>query len=99
MGAAEFIICETFSSSVIRETRSSTRFSMGSDGSLYAGEVSCPLAPVLGETSDKQMKRSSPQTAAQRYLFICFLLSLRIYIYVYFHIRIHIYFYLYIYFY
>ena len=35
IGAAAFIICDTFSSSVIRETRSPTRWSIGRAGFLY----------------------------------------------------------------
>ncbi|HEV2669028.1 MAG TPA: hypothetical protein VG324_29195, partial [Blastocatellia bacterium] len=58
MGAAAFIICETFSSSVIRETRSSTRFSMGSEGFLYGGEVSWALTSIRGEVSDNQIRIS-----------------------------------------
>src|SRR6185369_2419183 len=37
IAGAPFIICETFSSSVMRETRSSTRASIGRLGFLYEG--------------------------------------------------------------
>src|SRR5262245_25045626 len=58
MGAAAFTICETFSSKVIRETRSSTRFSIGSEGSLYGGKDSWALMPNRGEASDNQIRIS-----------------------------------------
>src|SRR5262249_16947951 len=70
MGAAAFTICETFSSKVIRETRSSTRFSIGSEGSLYGGMASCPLAPVCGAASDKAISRNNTQIKPQRERFI-----------------------------
>src|SRR5215475_10232567 len=72
MGAAAFIICDTFSSRVIRETRSSTRFSIGSEGSLYGGADSCPLVIVCDEASHKAARRRDMRVKPR---LICFIRS------------------------
>src|ERR1700733_1221894 len=46
IATAWFCICETFSSSVIRPTRSATRFCTGCAGSLYTRAVCADAAPA-----------------------------------------------------
>src|SRR5215469_7173903 len=55
MAGAAFINCDTFSSSVIRPTRSSTRASTDNPGSLYFTDVS-----VVPATSSAAGNRNTP---------------------------------------
>src|SRR5215207_3248019 len=66
MAGAAFIICETFSSSVIRETRSATRRSKGRLGSRYGAPPSglCPCAA----TGEALRRRQSANASAREIL-------------------------------
>jgi len=68
IAGAAFIICDTFSSSVMRETKSSTRFSIGYEASRYGadGALVWPLVCVSDKPTNKLISTGRQQAAAQR---------------------------------